>query len=105
MAGASSKRGVLMCTVPRLVGLRLHTLAVMAGKLCSGSPNASRLRGWTWYWMLGQGRDGSLLVKAPSWLGAMLIGPVRLKRYSAPIMALPHQLLARVLSVLAFFTL
>ncbi|MDB0578915.1 hypothetical protein, partial [Ralstonia solanacearum] len=30
---------------------------------------------------------------------AMLIGPLRLKAYCMPIMALPHQLAARVLSV------
>ena len=37
----------MICTLPRLLGLRLHTLAVNAGKLCKGSPNASRLRGCT----------------------------------------------------------
>ena len=54
MAGASSWRALLMRTVPRLVGLRLHTLAVKAGKLCSGSPKASSESGCTWYSMLGQ---------------------------------------------------
>lgn len=53
MAGAVRKSAFLICTVPRLVGLRLHTLAVKAGKLCSGSPNASSDKGCTWYWMLG----------------------------------------------------
>ena len=105
MAGASSKCGVLIWTVPRLVGFKLHTLAVMAGKLCRGSPKASRLRGWTWYWMLGQARLGSLRVKAPNWLGAMLMGPVRLRAYSRPILAFPHRLLAKVLRVVALRTL
>ncbi len=62
MAGASWKRLLRMRTQPRLVGLRLHTLAVKALKLCSGSPNASRLKGCTWYSMLGQGWPGSLRV-------------------------------------------
>ena len=39
--------------LPRLVGLRLHTLAVIALKVCSGEPNASRLSGCTWYWIFG----------------------------------------------------
>src|SRR5450830_1395112 len=99
MAGASSKRGLFTSTEPRLLGLRLHTLAVKALKPCRGSPNASRLKGCTWYWMLGWGRSGRLRVKAPNWLGAMLMGPLRFKAYSRPIMALPHRLLAKVLSV------
>ena len=44
---------LLMRTVPRLVGFRLHTLAVKAGKLCSGSPKASSDSGCTWYSRFG----------------------------------------------------
>ena len=88
-----------MCTLPRLLGLRLQTLAVKAGNACKGSPNASRLSGWTWYSILGHACSELLRVKAPSCEGAMLIGPLRLKAYSRPICSLPHQLLARVLSV------
>lgn len=47
IAGAWRGSRLLMRTVPRLVGLRLQTLAVMAGKSCSGWPKASRLSGWT----------------------------------------------------------
>ena len=100
MAGASSKRGLLMCTVPRLVGLRLHTLAVMAAKRCSGSPKASRLSGCTWYSMFGHSNAGDERVKAPSWLGAMLMGPLRRHAYSSPIRPLPHSVLASWFSVL-----
>ena len=39
IAGASSERGVLICTRPRLLGRRLHTDGVIALNLCSGSPN------------------------------------------------------------------
>jgi hypothetical protein len=88
-----------MRTWPRLVGLRLHTLVVKAGKGCSGSPNASKLSGCTWYSKLACGCDGSLLVKAPNWLGAMLMGPLRVSKYSRPMRDLTHQLLANTLSV------
>src|SRR5688572_3335962 len=99
MAGASSKRGLLMRTLPRLVGLRLHTLAVKAGKLCSGSPKASSERGCTWYSRFGQSCSGELRVKAPSCDGAMLIGPLRFHAYSRPIFALPISDEAITLSV------
>jgi hypothetical protein len=36
MAGASSKLALFKVTVPRLLGFKLQTLAVMAGKSCSG---------------------------------------------------------------------
>ena len=105
MAGAVRKSAFLICTVPRLVGLRLHTLAVKAGKLCSGSPNASSDKGCTWYWMLGYTCSSLLRVKAPSCDGAMLMGPLRLSTYSSPILALPTSELAMVLSVGTFCTL
>ena len=38
-------------------------------------------------------------MNAPNCEGAILIGPLRLNTYSIPILALPHQLLASVLSV------
>jgi hypothetical protein len=41
----------------------------------------------------------SLLTNMPSWLGAMAIGPVRRRRYSIPISALPNKVEARWLSV------
>src|SRR5437764_11521343 len=99
MLGASSWRGVRMRTRPRLVGLRLHTLAVNAGNGCSGSPKASSDSGCTWYSMLGHSRPGVLRVNAPSCEGAMLIGPVRNIAYSMPIFTLPHHEFASVLSV------
>src|SRR3990167_1894888 len=105
MAGASRKLALLICTVPRLVGLRLHTLAVNAGNPCSGSPKASSESGCTWYSMLGQGWSALLRVKAPSCEGAMLMGPLRLMAYSSPILALPMSELARVLRVLTLCTL
>src|SRR5436190_20883625 len=99
MLGASSGRGVRMRTWPRLVGFRLHTLAVNALNGCSGSPKASRDSGCTWYSRSGHGLAGSLRVNAPSCDGAMLIGPLRVTRYSRPISALPHHERAIVLSV------
>src|SRR3954462_5520113 len=97
MAGDSSKRGPRMRTLPRLVGLRLQTLAVNALNGCRGSPKASRLRGCTWYSTFGHGWSDVLRVKAPSCEGAMLMGPLRVSMYCSPMRALPHQLLARVL--------
>ena len=99
MRGASAAFGLRMCTHPRLVGLRLHTLAVKASKPCSGSPKASRLSGCTWYSMFAYGCSGVLRVKAPSCDGAMLIGPLRVSRYCRPMPALPHQVAAMRLSV------
>src|SRR5438132_1516959 len=43
-------------TKPRLVGCTLHTLAVKAGKSCSGSPNLSSDSGCTWNWILALSR-------------------------------------------------
>ena len=94
-----------MSTRPRLVGLRLQTLAVIAGKACSGSPKASRLSGWTWNSRLAWFRPGSDRVNAPSWLGAMLIGPLRRSAYSIAISALPRQLAASSFSVRRAVTL
>jgi hypothetical protein len=47
MAGAWWKSALCSCTVPRLLGLRLQTLAVKAAKSCSGSPKASSDSGCT----------------------------------------------------------
>ena len=41
----------------------------------------------------------------PMFLGAMLMGPLRLKAYSRPILALPHSELARTFSVVVLCTL
>ena len=95
MRGASLPDAERICTLPRLVGLRLHTLAVNASKRCSGSPKASSESGWTWYSRFGCGSSGRLRVKAPSCDGAMLIGPLRFQAYSRPIFALPQSELAR----------
>ena len=91
----------MICTLPRLVGLRLHTLAVKAGKLCSGSPKASSDSGCTWYSMLGHSKAGDERVNAPNWLGAMLMGPLRDSRYCKPMRALPQGVRASWLSVCA----
>ncbi len=99
MSGAANGSADAICTVPREVGRRLQTLAVNALKACSGSPNLSSDSGCTWYSTSGRATDGSDLANAPNCEGAMLIGPLRLKAYCMPIMALPHQLAARVLSV------
>jgi hypothetical protein len=64
-------------TWPRLVGCRLQTLAVNAGKRCSGSPNLSSDSGCTWNWMLARSRDRAERVKMPSCDGAMVSGPRR----------------------------
>src|SRR5690554_884628 len=105
MAGARRGSRPVMRTVPRLVGLRLQTLAVIAGKVSRGWPKAGRLSGCTWYSMLGCSNASLLRVKAQSWEGAMLMGPERVRAYSRPIFALPTRLLAMVLRVFAPFTL
>ena len=64
-------------SVPRLVGLRLHTLAVKALKRCRGWPKASSDSGCTWNWMLARSWFGSERVKMPSCDGAMVSGPRR----------------------------
>ncbi|SST09695.1 Uncharacterised protein [Acinetobacter baumannii] len=69
-----------MRTVPRLCGRRSQTDAVNAGKACSGSPKRSSESGWTWYSRLAEGCCGSERAKAPSWLGAIDNGPLRLAR-------------------------
>src|SRR5580765_5477511 len=104
MLGASCGRAERMRTAPRLVGFRLHTLAVKASARCIGSPNASSDSGCTWYCRLGCGCDGSLRVNRPSCDGAMLIGPLRLNAYSRPISALPHHEFAIVFSVVTPLT-
>src|SRR5687768_256188 len=105
IAGASPACPERMRTCPRLVGFKLHTLAVNALNGCSGSPKASSDSGCTWYSMLGHGCDGSLRVKAPSCDGAMLIGPLRFQAYSSAIIALPHHERVIVLSVFTPSTL
>src|SRR3954468_5386970 len=94
-----------MRTHPREVGLRLHTLGVMAGKLCSGSPNLSSESGCTCHSMFGVGCDGSLFANAPACDGGIVSGPVRNAKYSNAIAALPQTLLAMPFSVFTFFTL
>src|SRR5438067_10472392 len=94
-----------MRTQPRELGRRLQTLGVIAGKLCSGSPNLSSDSGCTCHSMFGDGCDASLLAKAPACDGGMVSGPVRKRKYSAAIAALPTQLFATVFSVRAFLTL
>src|SRR5688500_9311269 len=105
MRGASRGCGVRSRTWPRLVGLRLQTLAVKALNGCSGSPKASSDSGCTWYSRLGKGCDGSLRVNAPSCDGAMLIGPLRLAAYSSAIIALPNHERVIVFSVFTPSTL
>src|ERR1700704_238416 len=94
-----------MRTDPRELGRRLHTLGVIAGKLCSGSPNLSSDSGWTCHSIFGVGWEGSLLANAPAWDGGMVSGPVRNAKYSNAIAALPQKLFAMPFSVLTFFTL
>ncbi len=77
MRGGSAGSPARIRTLPRLVGLRLQTLAVNALNGCSGSPKASSESGWTWYSRFGCASPGRLLVNAPSCDGAMLIGPLR----------------------------
>ena len=95
----------MMRICPREVGRRLHTLAVKAGKRCSGSPNLSSVSGCTWYSMFGVACSGEERVKPPSCDGAIVSGPVRNSAYSSAIFALPIQLLASLFSVSTFCTL
>src|SRR5256714_14490412 len=94
-----------MRTQPRELGRRLHTEGVMAGKVCSGSPNLSSESGCTCHSMFGVGSPGSLLAKAPSCDGGIVSGPVLNSAYSMAIAALPKRLFTRSLTVTVFFTL
>src|SRR5918992_5730786 len=94
-----------MRTQPREAGRRLHTLGVIAGKLCSGSPTLSSESGCTCHSMFGVCCDGSLLANAPACEGGMVSGPVRKAKYSSAIHAFPNRLLAMPFSVLTFLTL
>ena len=58
MTGLSAGSVERSRTKPRLDGCTLHTLAVKAGNVCSGSPNLSSDSGCTWNWMLARSRDG-----------------------------------------------
>ena len=91
--------------LPRDVGRRLHTLAVKASNVCSGSPNFGSDSGCTWYSTSGRSTSGVERAKTPTCDGDMLIGPLRRHAYSAAIIALPKRLRARVLSVRALLTL
>src|SRR6516225_1180875 len=99
MHGASAGSAPRMRTLPRLVGLRLHTLAVNALNECSGSPNASSESGCTWYSRFGCASPARLFANAPSCDGAMLIGPLLDHAYCSAISALPRSVEAIVLSV------
>ena len=99
MAGAAAGSGEAMATSPRLSGRRLQTLAVIAGKACSGWPKASSDSGWTWYCRFGVSTLASERAKTPTWLGAIDIGPVRRSAYSRAISALPQRVAAVWLSV------
>src|SRR6185503_853537 len=94
-----------MRTQPRELGRRLHTLGVIPGKECSGSPNLSSESGCTCHSMFAVGRDGSLFAKAPACDGGMVSGPVRKRKYSSAIAALPAKLLATPFSVFTLRTL
>src|SRR5712692_7288849 len=94
-----------MRTQPREEGRRLHTLGVIGGKQCSGSPNLSSDSGCTCHSMFGVGSEGSLFANAPACEGGMVSGPVRKMKYSSAIAALPSRLFAAPFSVLTFFTL
>ena len=63
MSGATSGSGPTAWIEPRLVGLRLQTLSVMAGKACNGSPKRSSDSGWTWNSRLAVAKSGELLAK------------------------------------------
>src|ERR1044071_2536927 len=105
MSGWAAGSGDFIRTQPRDAGRRLHTLGVIAGKLCSGSPNLSSESGCTCHSIFGVGREGSLLANAPACEGGMVSGPVRNAKYSSAIAALPQMLLAMPFSVFTFFTL
>src|SRR5260221_10226745 len=94
-----------MRTQPRELGRRLHTEGVIAGKLCSGSPNLSSDSGCTCHSMFGVGCAGSLFANAPACDGGMVSGPVRKAKYSAAMAAFPHQELAMPFSVFTPCTL
>ena len=61
----------------------------MAANGCSGSPSLSVERGWTWYSRSGVARSGPYLANMPNWLGAIDIGPLRVRAYCKAMRALP----------------
>ena len=93
-------RRARIATLPRLVGIQVADAGGEGRERMQRF--AERIQAQRLH-VVFQIRDGagtvSERVKAPSWLGAMLIGPVRRSRYSRPIAALPTRLLASVLSV------
>ena len=92
MRGAWLKSALRIVTLPRLVGLQVaHAGGDRREARAAAAPNASRLSGCTWYWMLACGWLGSLRVKMPSCDGAMLIGPVRLSSVLEPDQRLAEQ--------------
>ncbi|MNV74990.1 hypothetical protein D3C71_1682500 [compost metagenome] len=78
--GACCGSAELISTRPRLCGRRSQTDAVNAGKGCKGSPKRSSDSGWTWYSRFAEVCSGPERAKAPSWLGAIDSGPLRLYR-------------------------
>src|SRR5258707_6954860 len=94
-----------MRTQPRELGRKLHTLGVIAGKLCSGSPNLSSESGCTCHSMFGLRCDGSLFANAPASDAGMVNGPARKAKYSIAIAALPHRPFATPSTVRAVVTL
>src|SRR5512139_4199780 len=94
--GCARGSGLSMRTWPREVGRRLHTLAVNAGKGCSGSPNLSSESGCTWNSMFGVACSGDERANAPICDGAIVSGPVRNSADSSAILALPAHEFASV---------
>ena len=62
-------------TLPRLVGLRLQTLAVKAGKRVDGLVVGAQAQRLHVVLQVGMRTRGIALTNAPSCEGAMLIGP------------------------------
>lgn len=89
-----------MRTEPRLLGLRLQTLGVMASNGCSGWPNAGRDSGCTCHSMLAWVRAGLLRAKQPRVEGGMVMGPLRCSANCTPIMMRVRGLRYKLFTVL-----
>ena len=89
-----------MCTVPRLLGLRLHTLGVIASNGCSGCPNAGSDSGCTCHSMFAWVYAGLLRAKQPRVEGGIVIGPLRCRANCSPIIMRVRGLRYKLFTVL-----
>ena len=104
MAGGWWKSALWICTVPRLVGLRLHTLAVNAGEAVQRLAKGVERERLHVVFDVGPGLVGAAAREGAQLRGRHAHGAAAVERVLQPDLALPTSELARVLSVLTFCT-